>query len=135
MIDRWIRDSITSLKSAMERFRQGREGDFKQAIIIADHAIESIMRNYLIFVHNINPPYSYGDLLDEVAKKSDLSGGIIDTIRTFRLIRDGFHHHNIKKLEDGLRKTTTGLTLEKSYLEEYLEAVGKLIEHLAHKQI
>lgn len=135
MTERWIRDSITALKSAIEKFRKGEEADFKQALIIADHATETIMRNYLIFVHNSNPPYNYGNLLDETAKKSGLSGEIIDTIKTFRLIRDGFQHHNIKKLAAGLKNTTTGLTLEKSYLEEYLEAVRKLIEYLANKQI
>lgn len=50
MIERWMRDSITTLKGAIEKFKRGDEGDFKQALIIADHATETIMRNYLIFV-------------------------------------------------------------------------------------
>ena len=136
MTERWMRDSITALNSAIEKFNDGKEGDFKQALIIADHASETIMRNYLIFKENMNPPpYDYPSLLKEVNKKVNMPTDINDIIETFRLIRDGFHHHNLKKLEKGLKATTTGLTLEKSYLEDYLRAVCMLFKYLTDIQI
>ena len=135
MIERWMRDSITALKSAIEKFNNGNEGDFKQALIIADHATETIMRNYLIFIENANPPYDYPSLLKEVGKRVRIPLDINETIETFHPIRDGFHHHNLKKLEKGLKGTTTGLTLEKSYLEDYLKAVCTLFKCLTDIQI
>lgn len=130
MAERWVRDPITALRGAMEKLQRGNEGDYKQALIIADHATEAIMRNYLIFKENSNPPFDYPSLLEEACRKSNISPDVIETIGTFRLIRDGLHHHNIKKLEKGLKGTTTGLTLEKSYLEEYLNAVRILFKKL-----
>lgn len=135
MNERWMRDSITTLKGAIEKFKRGNEGDFKQALIIADHATETIMRSYLIFKENDNPPHNYHSLLERVGNKADIPPDIIEVITTFRLIRDGFQHHNIKKIEKGLKGTATGLTLEKSYLEEYLSAVRKLFENLTGIQI
>lgn len=135
MTERWMRDSITALKSAIEKFNNGKEGDFKQALIIADHATETIMRNYLIFKENVESPYDYPSLLKEVSKKMKMPADINETIETFRLMRDGFQHHNLKNLEKGLKGTTTGLTLEKSYLEDYLGAVCMLFEYLTGIQI
>lgn len=136
MTERWMRDSITALNSAIEKFNKGKEGDFKQALILADHASETIMRKYLIFKKNMNPtPYNYPSLLKEVSKKVKMDNDINDIIKTFRLIRDGFHHDNLKKLEKGLKVTTTGLTLEKSYLEDYLIAVCTLFKYLTGVQI
>ena len=136
MPEGWMRDSITALKGAIEKLERGDEGDFKQALIIADHATETIMRNYLIFKEKLSlPPYQYPKLLKAVCKKVSIPSDISEIIDTFRLIRDGFHHHNLKKIEEGLKGTTTGLTLEKSYLEEYLEAVCKLFECLTEVQI
>jgi len=135
MTDRWIREGIMTLKTAMEKFHCGNEGDFRQALTMADQATESIMRKYLIFVHDDKPPYNYPDLLDKIKKKVGLDPDLTEIIRTFRLIRDGFHHHNIKKLEKGLKGTTDGLTLEKSHLEDYLNAVCKLIKHLTGVEI
>lgn len=130
-----MRDSITTLKGAMEKFNRGNEGDFKQALLIADHAMETIMRSYLIFQEDVDPPYDYPTLLKEVSKRANVSPDIVETIEMFHLLRDGFRHHNIKKIEKGLKGTTTGLTLEKSYLEEYLNAVRKLFENLTAIQI
>lgn len=135
MIERWMRDSITTLGGAIEKFKRGDEGDFKQALIIADHATETIMRNYLIFKENDDPPHDYPLLLKKVGNRVNIPSDVIEVITTFRLIRNGFHHHNIKKIEKGLKGTTTGLTLEKSYLEEYLNAVRKLFENLTDIQI
>jgi hypothetical protein len=135
MIERWMRDSVTALKSAIEKFNNGKEGDFKQALIIADHATETIMRNYLIFKWNMNPPYDYPSLLKEVVKKVNSPPDVSETIEVFRLIRDGFQHHNLKKIEKGLKGTTTGLTLEKSYLEDYLRAVSMLFKYLTNIEI
>jgi hypothetical protein len=137
MTERWIRDSITTLKGAIEKFRCGNEGDFKQALIIADHATETIMRNYLIFKETINPPYDYPSLLKEVNNRTKVSPDVIETIEMFRLVRDGFQHSNIKKIEKGLglEGTTTGLTLEKSYLEDYLRTVCMLFTHITGTQI
>lgn len=136
MTERWMRDSITALNSAIEKFNKGKEGDFKQALILADHASETIMRKYLIFKKNMNPtPYNYPSLLKEVSKKVKMDNDIIDIIKTFRLIRDGFHHDNLKKLEKGLKVTTTGLTLEKSFLKDYLIAVCTLFKYLTDVQI
>ncbi len=135
MTERWMRDSITALRGAIEKFERGNEGDFKQALIIADHATETIMRNYLIFKENIDPPFHYPSLLNQVRLRANILPDIIEVIETFRLLRDGFHHHNIKKIENGLKGTTTGLTLERSYLEEYLNAVRKLFEKLTDIQI
>lgn len=133
--ERWMRDSMTALKSAIEKFEHGDEGDFKQALIIADHATETVMRNYLIFKEDVNPPYDYPALLREVTSRVGVPGDINETIETFRLIRDGFQHHNLKKLEKGLKGTTTGLTIEKSYLEDYLRVVCKLFKYLTGVQI
>ena len=136
MTERWMRESITILKSAIEKFKNGKEGDFKQALMTADHATETIMRNYLIFKENMkNLPYDYPSLLKEVNKKVNILNDINETIKTFRLIRDGFRHHNLKKFEKGLKGTTTGLTLEKSYLEDYLIAVCTLFKYLTGVQI
>lgn len=130
MNERWMRDSITTLKGAIEKYNRGNEGDFKQALIIADQATETIMRNYLIFKENIDPPFDYPSLLKKVRKRVNISPDVIDTIKTFRLLRAGFQHHNIKKIENGLKGTTTGLTLEKSYLEDYLKDVCMLFKHI-----
>jgi len=136
MTERWMRESITILKSAIEKFENGKEGDFKQALMTADHATETIMRNYLIFKENMkNLPYDYPSLLKEVNKKVKMDTDINETIETFRLIRDGFRHHNLQKFEKGLKGTTTGLTLEKSYLEDYLIAVCALFKYLTGIQI
>ena len=136
MTERWMRDSITALQSAIEKFNDGKEGDFKQALMTDDHATETIMRNYLIFKENMkNLPYDYPSLLKEVNKKVDMLNDINETIKTFRLIRDGFRHHNFQKFEKGLKGTTTGLTLEKSYLEDYLKAVCMLFKYLTGIQI
>jgi len=135
MSERWMRDSITALKSAIEKFNNGKEGDFRQALIIADHATETIMRNYLIFKEKTNPPYDYPSLLEKVNNKINIPYDIIETIQTFRFIRDGFHHHNLKKIEKGLKGTTTGLTLEKSYLEDYLKAVSMFFKYLTGIEI
>lgn len=130
MNEKWMRDSITALRDAIEKYKRGNEGDFRHALIIADHATETVMRTYLIFKENINPPYDYPSLLKEVSKRANISPDVIDTIKTFRLLRAGFHHHNIKKIEKGLKGTTTGLTLEKSYLEDYLKDVCMLFKHI-----
>ena len=135
MTERWMRDSITALKSAIKKFNNGKEGDFKQSLILADHATETIMRNYLIFKENMNPPYDYPSLLKEITKKVNLPPDISETIEIFRLIRDGFQHHNLKKIEKGLKGTTTGLTLERSYLEDYLRAVSILFKYLTNIEI
>jgi len=135
MTERWMRDSVTALKSAIEKFNNSKEGDFKHALIIADHATETIMRNYLIFKENMDPPYGYPSLLKEVSKKVRMPTEINEDIETFRSIRDGFAHHNLKKLEKGLKGTTTGLTLEKSYLKDYLMAVCMLFKYLTGIQI
>ena len=118
MDDRWMREAINTLKGAIEKFERGDEGDFKQALMIVDHATETIMRNYLIFKCNVNPPYDYPSLLKRACKKAKISVEIIETIETFHLIRDGFRHQNIRKIEKGLKGTTVGLTLERSYLED-----------------
>jgi len=130
-----MREAITTLKGAIEKFKRGDEGDFKQALMIADHATETIMRNYLIFKCDENPPYNYISLLKRICSKTDISPDIVETMKTFRLIRDGFHHQNIKKIEKGLKGTTLGLTLERSYLEDYLKAVCKLFESITEVQI
>jgi len=130
MIERWMRDPLTSLKGAIEKLRRGDEGDFKQALIIADHATEAIMRNYLIFEKRDECPRNYPKLLEKVRNRSKVPTDVIEVIMTYRMIRDGFQHHNIEKIREGLKGTTTGLTLEKSYLEEYLNAVTKLFEGL-----
>lgn len=130
MPEAWMRDPITSLKSAIEKLRRGDEGDYKQAIILADHATEAIMRNYLIFERTEECPYSYPSLLENVSKQTDIPIDVVEVLVTYRLIRDGFHHHNIVKIGEGLKGTTTGLTLERSYLEEYLNAVAVLFERL-----
>ena len=135
MADRWMREAITALNGAIEKFRRGDEGDFKQALMIADHATETIMRNYLIFRCNDTPPYNYPQLLETVCSKTKVSPDIIETIETFRLVRDGFHHQNIRKVERGLKGTTMGLTLERSYLEDYLTTVCKLFESLTGVKI
>jgi len=136
MIERWMRDSMTALAGAIEKFKNGNEGDFKQALIIADHATETIMRNYLIFRENMSDlPYDYPSLLKEISIRAGIPLDINETIETFRLIRDGFHHFNLKKLEKGLKGTTTGLTLERSYLEDYLRAVCILFKYLTGIQI
>jgi len=49
LANRWMREAIIILKGAIEKLKRGDEGDFKQALMIADHATETIMRNYLIF--------------------------------------------------------------------------------------
>lgn len=85
-----MRDSLNTLKGAIEKLRRGAEGDFKQALIIADQATETIMRNYLVFVHDENPPYDYPSLLKRAAKKARVPLEIVDEIETFRLIRDVF---------------------------------------------
>jgi HEPN domain-containing protein len=135
MTERWMRDSITALKSAIEKLNHGEEGDFKQALMIADQAIETIMRNYLIFKENIDPPYDYPSLLKEVSKRVSIPPDVTDTIQLFRLIRDGFYHYNLKKIDKALKSTTTGLTLEKSFLEDYLNAVCLLFKFLTNIQI
>ncbi|MBA7478079.1 hypothetical protein ES707_13495 [subsurface metagenome] len=135
MDERWMRDSITALRGAIEKLNRGNEGDFKQALIIADHATEIIMRNYLIFKRNIDPPYDYLSLLKQVKDRVSISSELSEIIETFRLLRDGFEHNNIKKIEKGLKGTTTGLTLERSSLEEYLTAIRKLFEILTGGQI
>jgi HEPN domain-containing protein len=133
--DRWMRDALVTLNGAIEKFKRGNEGDFKQALMIADHATETIMRNYLIFKCNENPPYDYPSLLQNVCKKTKVEQDIVEIIEMFRLVRDGFFHQNIKKIEKGLKGTTLGLTLERSYLEDYLKAVCKLFEYLAGVKI
>jgi len=130
-----MRDPITSLKGAMEKLARGDEGDYKQALIIADHATEAIMRTYLIFEEACNAPRDYPTLLKEACSRASVPADVREVLETFRLIRDGFQHHNIQKLGQGLKGTTTGLTLERSYLEEYLEAVQKLFGSLTGIQI
>lgn len=130
-----MRDSITALRGAIEKFSRGNEGDFKQALIIADHATETVMRNYLIFKENINPPYDYPSLLKKVNERANISPDVIETIEMFRLLRDGFQHRNIEKIEKGLKGTTTGLTLEKSHLDDYLRDVCRLFTHITSTQI
>jgi hypothetical protein len=46
-----------------------------------------------------------------------------------------FSSEHKKKIEKGLKGTTLGLTLERSYLEDYLKAVCKLFEYLAGVKI
>jgi hypothetical protein len=135
MDDRWMREAVITLKGALEKFKRADEGDFKQALIIADNATETIMRNYLIFRCNENPPYDYPSLLKKACEKAKMPMEIIETIETFRLIRDGFGHQNIGKIEKGLKGTTIGLTLERSFLEDYLRTVCKLFESLTGVQI
>jgi len=131
-----MREAIVALNGAIEKFKRGDEGDFKQALVIADNASETIMRHYLVFKCNEkNVPYDYPSLLRATLKKTSVPPDIADTIETFRLIRDGFSHQNIDKIGLGLRGTTVGLTLEKSYLEDYLKAVCKLVESLTNVQI
>lgn len=130
-----MRDSMTALRGAIEKFKRGDEGDFRQALIIADHATEAIMRNYLIFKENITPPHDYPSLLNVVCEKTNIPVDVIETIGIFRFIRDGFHHHDIGKIEKGLKGTTIGLTLEKSYLEDYLKAVCRLLTQITGNQI
>jgi len=130
-----MRDAITALKGAIEKFKRGDEGDFRQALMIADQATENIMINYLIFKCNDTPPYNYPELLETACSKTSVSSDTIETIEMFRLIRDGFRHQNIRKIERGLRGTTMGLTLERSYLEDYLQSVCKLFESLTGIQI
>jgi len=130
-----MRDAIVTLRGAIEKFKRGDEGDFKQALMIADHATETIMRNYLILKCNENPPYDYLSLLKNVCSRTKATPDVVETIETFRLVRDGFSHQNIKRIEKGLKGTTTGLTLERSYLEDYLKAVCKLFEYLAGVKI
>jgi HEPN domain-containing protein len=133
--ERWMREALTALKGAIEKFKRADEGDFKQALMIADNATETIMRNYLIFKCNENTPYDYPSLLRKACEKAKISSDIIETIELFRLIRDGFSHQNISKIERGLRSTTMGLTLERSYLEEYLKTVCMFFEVLTGVRI
>ncbi len=135
MDERWMRESINSLLSAIEKFNRGKEGDFKQALIIADQASEIIMRNYLIFKEKINPPRNYHFLLKKVDEKVNIPSDVTETIKLFRLIRDGFQHYNLKNIDEALESTTTGLTLEKSFLEDYLNAVCSLFKFLTNIQI
>jgi len=136
MIERWKRDSLTALRSAIEKFNSSKEGDFKQALELADHASETIMRNFIIFENGSgDPPYGYPDLFEEICKKVDIPPKIVETTKTFHLVRDGFRHHNIKQISKGLRGTTTGLTLEKSYLEEYLQTICELFKLIADVDI
>jgi len=135
MTERWMRDSATALKAAIGKFKSGNEGDFKQALIIADHAAETIMRNYLIFIKNSEPPFDYPSLLRQVGKSVNIAPDIVETVMTFRLLRDGFHHHRLKNIEKGLKGTTTGLTLERSYIEDYLGAICTLFKEITGVEI
>ena len=135
MAKRWAHSSINDLTGAIEKYRRGNEGDFRQALAIADGATETLMRSFLIFEHGEEPPYDYPSLLKAAADRAKLPIELVDTILTYRLIRDGFQHHNMGKLARALKNTTLGLTLEKSYLEEYLEAVSKMVGMLAGDQI
>lgn len=130
-----MRDSIIALEGAIKKFKNGEEGDYKQALILADHATETIMRACLLFKHQENPPYHYMDLLKTTAKKEKFNSDITKTIYTFRYLRDGFHHHNIEKLKKGLKGSTTGLTLEKSQIEEYLIAVCQLFKTITDEDM
>ena len=62
-------------------------------------------------------------------------GEDVGTILTYRSVRDGFQHHNIERLAEALRNTTTGLTIERSYLKEYLDCVGRLFEAVTGRSI
>lgn len=135
MPEGWMRDSITALKSAIKKLERGDEGDFKQALIIADHATEIIMRNYLTFKEKLRAPYQYPKLLKAVCEKISIPSNVSEIIDIYHLIRDGFQHQNLEKIEKGLKGTTTGLTLEKSFLEEYLNAACKLFECLTEVKI
>jgi len=130
-----MREAITALSDAIEKFERGDEGDFRQALMMADNATETIMRNYLIFKCNDTPPYNYPQLLKKICKKIKASSDIVETMETFRLIRDGFQHQNIERLRRGLKGTTVGLTLERSHLEDYLKAVCRLFESLTGIQM
>jgi hypothetical protein len=135
MIERWSHSSINDLTGAVEKYRRGNEGDLRQALAIADGATETLMRSFLIFEHGEDPPYDYPDLLKKVADRAKLPAELVETISAYRLIRDGFQHHNIKKLERALKGTTVGLTLEKGYLREYLKAVSNMVHILTGEQI
>lgn len=135
MDDRWMREAITALKGAIEKFKRADEGDFKQALMIADNATETIMRNYLIFKCNEDSPYDYPSLLKRACEKAKISVEIIETIEEFRFVRDGFSHQNIRKIERGLKGTTLGLTLERSYLEDYLKTICRFFESITGVQI
>lgn len=135
MTKRWSHSAVNDLTGAIEKYQRGNEGDFRQALAIADGATETLMRSFLIFEHGENPPYDYPGLLNKVVDRAKLPPELVDTISTYRLIRDGFQHHNIKKVAKALKDTTLGLTLEKSYLREYLEAVSKMVHILTGEQI
>lgn len=135
MTKMWFHSSVNDLTGAIEKYKRGNEGDFRQALTIADGATETLMRSFLVFEHDEDPPYDYPNLLKAVADKANLPPELVDTILTYRLIRDGFQHHNIEKLAKALKDTTLGLTLEKSYLEEYLQAISKMVYILTGEQI
>jgi len=135
LVDIWNREAIAVLKGAIEKLHRGTEGDFKQALIIADGATETLMRNYLVFKCKEKSPYDYPSLLKKACQEAKVSTEIIEIIEMFRLIRNGFYHQDITQVEKALKGTTTGLTLEKSFLQDYLENVCDLFEKLTGDKI
>ena len=125
--DRWKREPEKNLRDAIAKFKRGKEGDFKQALMIADNVTETIMRNYLVFKCTENPPFAYPSLLERICKKTQVCSEDIETVETFRLIRDGLYHQNIKQLDKGLKGTTVGLTLEKKLLRRLLESSVQIV--------
>ena len=135
LVETWMRDSITSLKTAIELYNNGNEGKYRQAIILAEQTIESMMRRCLAIKHGETPPFKYNPLLKRFIEKEGIDAELEESIRTLRNIRDGFYHDDISNFVRLLKGTTSGLTLEKSHVKDNLTTACKLTKLITDEDV
>lgn len=129
----WIEAFKKSLDNAIEIYHRGQEGDHRNALIMVDNAIETLMRHFIAFEKNKDPE-RYFDKLIKQLETEGVSNPLLSEIIYYHGIRNGLYHSDFKSLIETMKRPVD-LTIEKRVVKKQIIQAIKLLKEISGKYL